>query len=239
MTLLDNELVRKYFGCQDCQEGNSEHVEKLCHEGMALKILRAMQEPIKKGERYLLIDSEIVGDMVANSNSLDHIRHLGVLRLPGRFQKHKTASQKCGCGLIWNTIHRFDGPCHILENQPTLESERTHPYVWKGSEPEEKMKKTFRTCDNKGFQITFPNGVTLSTQFGWGNYCENHDKDMPDYKLPKPDETSDDCEIAIIDGNGNWITKQFKDKDDNVLGWVKVNEWLEAFDFCRNWKPKK
>lgn len=101
-----------------------------------------------------------------------------------------------------------------------------------------KDTKTFRTCDNKGFQIKFPNGVILSTQFGWGNYCENRDKPMPDYKLPRPDEMSDNAEIAIIDPSGKWITAEFKDTGDVVLGWVEIDDWLEALDFCRNWKPK-
>jgi len=39
------------------------------------------------------------------------------------------------------------------------------------------MKK-FRITHNKGFHITFPNGLTLSTQFGGGNYCENHMGDI-------------------------------------------------------------
>lgn len=29
---------------------------------------------------------------------------------------------------------------------------------------------------NKGFQIDFPNGYTVSVMFGEGNYCENRDK---------------------------------------------------------------
>ncbi len=26
-----------------------------------------------------------------------------------------TNGKKCGRGLTWNTIHRFDGPCYILD----------------------------------------------------------------------------------------------------------------------------
>lgn len=100
------------------------------------------------------------------------------------------------------------------------------------------MRKTFQTCDNKGFQITFPNGVTLSTQFGWANYCEHHDDPMPDFNSPRPDTASNDAEIAIIGPDDKWLTREFKDNGDDVLGWVKFAEWLEAFDFCRNWKPK-
>lgn len=27
--------------------------------------------------------------------------------------------KKCGCGLTWNTIHRFDGPCYVLDKPMT------------------------------------------------------------------------------------------------------------------------
>lgn len=37
------------------------------------------------------------------------------------------------------------------------------------------------STNNKGFQLTFSNGYTISVQFGAGNYCKNrHDKNtMP------------------------------------------------------------
>lgn len=27
-------------------------------------------------------------------------------------------AKKCGCGLTWGTIHRFDGPCEVIEKPP-------------------------------------------------------------------------------------------------------------------------
>jgi len=34
---------------------------------------------------------------------------------------------------------------------------------------------------NKGFQISFPNDLTISVMFGQGNYCQNRDvKDHPE-----------------------------------------------------------
>jgi hypothetical protein len=34
---------------------------------------------------------------------------------------------------------------------------------------------------NKGFQISFPNDLTISVMFGEGNYCQNRDKrDTPE-----------------------------------------------------------
>jgi hypothetical protein len=31
----------------------------------------------------------------------------------------------------------------------------------------------FKSTNNKGFQMTFENGWTISVQFGYGNYCDN------------------------------------------------------------------
>jgi hypothetical protein len=31
----------------------------------------------------------------------------------------------------------------------------------------------FKSTENKGFQMTFENGWTISVQFGYGNYCDN------------------------------------------------------------------
>ncbi len=86
--------------------------------------------------------------------------------------------------------------------------------------------------------IKFPNGVTLSTQFGWGNYCSNYDSKLPiDEEMRKKDWESDNAEIAIISPEGEWLTKQFKDDGDDVLGYVKIEDWLLAFDWARNWMP--
>ena len=34
----------------------------------------------------------------------------------------------------------------------------------------------FGTMKNKGFHITFNNGLTISVQFGAGNYCSNKEE---------------------------------------------------------------
>ena len=35
-------------------------------------------------------------------------------------------------------------------------------------------EKAIRICDNKGFHLDLPNGVTVSVQLGPGNYCDNN-----------------------------------------------------------------
>jgi hypothetical protein len=66
---------------------------------------------------------------------------------------------------------------------------------------EGKTTKGFRSCSRKGFHITFPNGWTVSVQFGAGNYCENYDmtfdKSIPleERYNPSKDVESNDAEV--------------------------------------------
>ena len=94
----------------------------------------------------------------------------------------------------------------------------------------------FKTTENKGFQITFDNGITLSTQFGPGNYADNYDAPfLFGDKMPRF-YSSDESEIAIWKKDGTWITKEYEDRGDNVLGYVPFEKWLSIFDWCRNYK---
>ena len=117
VTLLDNELILKYFG-----ENDSRSQDRRTNWAMSARILRAMQEPIKKGERCLIIyiDStigEYVNDGMADGEKNIHPQYL---RLPDRFQKQERPT--CCCGES-NTIHRIDGPCYQID-KPTPEPEK-------------------------------------------------------------------------------------------------------------------
>ena len=89
-----------------------------------------------------------------------------------------------------------------------------------------------KITSGKGFHMTFENGVTVSVQFGAGNYCDNHDEDITSI-IPK-NTTSSNAEIAIWTKNNKWITKEYQDKGDDVLGWLTANEVLDAL----NWASK-
>lgn len=78
------------------------------------------------------------------------------------------------------------------------------------------MKSKFAIIDNKGFQLTFKNGFTISCVFGAGNYCENRNK-KHDEKI----EVSKDAEIAIYDESGEWLRIQ---EYDNVKGYISTDE---------------
>jgi hypothetical protein len=76
-------------------------------------------------------------------------------------------------------------------------------------------------AQNKGFTITFDNGVTVSVQFGYGNYCEKRfEKDSPF------NHTSKDAEVLA------W------DKDDNELispqGWQSPEQVLNLLNHFAN-----
>ena len=85
----------------------------------------------------------------------------------------------------------------------------------------------FKSTSNKGFQITFSNDITISVQFGQGNYCLN--KQIPNNEIITECE---DAEIAIWQGD-EW----YNFGDDTVKGWVspdEVAEWIEKIQKIQN-----
>src|SRR6185436_16728548 len=99
MRLLKSELVKKYFGyAVDGGLGCAE-VYPLKAD-IALRVLEAMEQPIKKGEKYLMVQQqtldplnvteyECIGDNFKGSTF-----HPIALRLPDRFQEQPPAK---GC----------------------------------------------------------------------------------------------------------------------------------------------
>jgi len=81
---------------------------------------------------------------------------------------------------------------------------------------------------NKGFQLTFENGLTISVQFGAGNYCANRSLSVEYGAELKQEITSCiDAEIAIWDnsdkmfnfGNGNGLQLE-RITPDEVAIWI-------------------
>ena len=103
------------------------------------------------------------------------------------------------------------------------------------------MHKMFKITGGKGFHITFPNGLTLSTQFGYGNYCENEDNISLLTNRPEI-VASDDVEIAVFDKDGLWVTREMAkdvfgiDIHDDVMGHITINDWLKIYQWCVNQK---
>ena len=69
----------------------------------------------------------------------------------------------------------------------------------------------FQITANKGFQITFANGNTVSVQFGGGNYCENRH-----ITEDGRGQSSSDAECLAWDKDGLYLTE--------ALGWQTPEE---------------
>ena len=76
----------------------------------------------------------------------------------------------------------------------------------------------FKVFPNKGFQITFENGWTVSVMFGAGNYCQNRDDKYWDRNMvAEATYSSKNAEVAAWDKNDNW----FDFGGDQVNGYCK------------------
>jgi hypothetical protein len=80
----------------------------------------------------------------------------------------------------------------------------------------------FRSCQNKGFQLTFGNGWTVSVQFGPGNYCEHHN--VLKYEAPRQQQVweAQEAEIAAWNSKNQWIPFEY----DTVAGYKSSDDVL-------------
>jgi len=81
---------------------------------------------------------------------------------------------------------------------------------------------------NTGFQLTFENGLTISVQFGRGNYCSNRFKDNDLLK-----QVADSAEISIWDTDENAFVFN---NNDVCLGWLTTDEIATWIDKVKNAK---
>lgn len=87
----------------------------------------------------------------------------------------------------------------------------------------------FAITMSKGFRITFANGVTISVQFGPGNYCERYNSTFSDV-LDKNNQfwESPDAEVAILLPNGEFYRIQEhgdvigRQSPEDVAKWIEV-----------------
>lgn len=90
----------------------------------------------------------------------------------------------------------------------------------------------FKITAGKGFHVTFPNGLTVSVQWGYGNYCDNRDHEgarvRHDYMTMQAEMGalgSETAEVLVFDRTGASI------KVPTVLGGVDyddVNGYVDA-----------
>jgi len=118
--------------------------------------------------------------------------------------------------------------------------------------------KAMRICGNKGFQLDLPNGITVSVQWGPGNYCDS-DCSNADFDAPKGAMDSDEhwgsntaeCAAFLTDGDGlQWVsvpgfTGPLTDDDDDdddgfwddVVGHLDVQGVLDFINLASQLKP--
>jgi hypothetical protein len=92
----------------------------------------------------------------------------------------------------------------------------------------------FVATQNKGFQIKFGNGNTISVQWGPGNYCNpTHEEGRgADYDAPMQEKgwASTTAEVAAWNSNGDWHNFG----GDTVNGWLTPEEVIKFMTFVAN-----
>ena len=91
---------------------------------------------------------------------------------------------------------------------------------------------TISITGKKGFQISMSNGITVSVQFGPGNYCERRDED---FTAPKESDfwSSQTAEVAAFVTNSaeamnrDWVKVDGFNSGDDVSGWQTADDVVE------------
>lgn len=95
------------------------------------------------------------------------------------------------------------------------------------------MKKGFVITQGKGFHMTFPNGYTVSVQFGGGNYCDNYDDRIGDGYVDSGEKGSDTAECAIIKSKELIeIPELLGGGGDTVIGYCDTTKVLELLTWA-------
>jgi len=99
--------------------------------------------------------------------------------------------------------------------------------------------KAIRICDNRGFHLDLPNGVTVSVQLGPGNYCDSDVKNAA-FDAPKKAMDGDDhwgsntaeCAAYVTGSDLSWVAVPgYTDGGgDDVVGYLSV---LQVIDFIK------
>ena len=96
----------------------------------------------------------------------------------------------------------------------------------------------FKSTENRGFQMTFENGIVISVQFDVTNYCSRRSLAASlQEKTPSRIVESPNAEIAIwcersrtgaFAENNHWFSFGY----DNVKGWCSTNEVAQWISIC-------
>lgn len=93
----------------------------------------------------------------------------------------------------------------------------------------------FKAMLNKGFRLMLKNGITVSVQFGNGNYCNNRNKEDESFITE-----CENAEIVLWDKNQKWITRamldeKFRDKlSGEVVTFATMEDFIEILNICNS-----
>jgi hypothetical protein len=114
--------------------------------------------------------------------------------------------------------------------------------------------KAMRICDNKGFHLDLPNGVTVSVQWGPGNYCDS-DCSNAGFDAPRKAMDGDkhwgsnlaECAAYVTGSDLSWVavpgfTGPIGDDDhevyyDDVVGHLNVQGVLDFINAASQLVP--
>lgn len=178
MNILDNELVRRYFWCNPGCESWESHYSHMAH-----RVLLAMQEPIRKGERYLYWSLDYPESWVEQTQTNDDDSfHPLKLRLPDRFQK-----RECEC-ICHNTKENHN--CCENMNKPQPEAQKCdcvgnslgpnckiHPQY---DNPKDEVEEKCPICHRCGEPLDKPGIKEYETDKSGGSYVCIHKNNLED-----------------------------------------------------------
>ena len=96
---------------------------------------------------------------------------------------------------------------------------------------------SFQATQNKGFQMKFNNGFSISVQWGNMNYCERRNWSA-DYKSEMKEDyiKSENSEIAVFDTKGSMMSVG---ENDAVIGWLSADEVAKIIEIVSNADDKE
>ena len=99
----------------------------------------------------------------------------------------------------------------------------------------------FKSTGRNGFHITFENGLTVSVQWGGGNYCENHYN--IDFSRTK-DMESKNAEVAVWSNEcglnaNNFLSDEDANWCDDVVGWLTPEQVVDLLVRVKNYPADK
>lgn len=111
-------------------------------------------------------------------------------------------------------------------------------------------QRDFRITGGKGFQLDLPNGVTVSVQWGPGNYCDNNNAgfDAPGKTAAAGEEWGSnlaECAAFITGSDLSWISVPGYTGGggggaigENVCGYLNVSQVLDFINLASKLAPQ-